>query len=353
MNNILVFGIGNYYEKKKKSLTEAYNIIAFIDNKKSGIIDNVPIITPSEIIKFDYDYIIIMSGAAFVQMTNQLIDLGVEVNKILYGLNFDPYLSAEEHLFGENGRIFINEDKEICYITKGEPKVEIAIRTMEEFFGVREIFGGKIYGYNINYSNGEVVIDIGLNIGDSALYFAMQDKVTNVYGFEPFKETFKQAQRNIKRNKNISEKIKIYQYGMGKEDKKIEITYNPNMSCGMSTDVTSNEHAICNYLEWGLIDTEKSKISNVEIKNVSNIVKSIMDNHLKECYILKMDCEGAEYEIIQKLSDSMHLSKFSIIMLEWHYSGSKLIEDLLVKNGFSYFIFNKVKGMGVIYAYNK
>ena len=49
-----------------------------------------------------------------------------------------------------------------------------------------------------------------------------------------------------------------------------------------------------------------------------------------------MDCEGEEYQIMNRLSQANILNEFSFIMLEWHYLGNKSILDLLKAAGFSY-----------------
>ena len=64
-----------------------------------------------------------------------------------------------------------------------------------------------------------------------------------------------------------------------------------------------------------------------------------------------MDCEGEEYQIMNRLSQANILNKFSFIMLEWHYLGNKSILELLKVAGFSYWCENKNNDMGLIYAY--
>jgi len=81
--------------------------------------------------------------------------------------------------------------------------------------------------------------------------------------------------------------------------------------------------------------------------------EKIFKKYQKREYILKMDCDGPEYEILEKMNKEELLNKFSIIMLEWHYNGTEIIEEYLKKNNFVYFNFKKSNNIGTIYAFNK
>ena len=50
-----------------------------------------------------------------------------------------------------------------------------------------------------------------------------------------------------------------------------------------------------------------------------------------------MDCEGAEYEIFENLSESNLLGKIDVLIIEWHDKGAKSIENTLLKFGFNVF----------------
>ena len=56
-----------------------------------------------------------------------------------------------------------------------------------------------------------IVIDIGANIGDSAIYFALKD-AKEIIALEPFTNNFESAKRNIVENK-LDQKIKVLQAG--------------------------------------------------------------------------------------------------------------------------------------------
>ena len=68
--------------------------------------------------------------------------------------------------------------------------------------------------YKINFNSKAIVIDIGLNIGASALFFSQYENIEHIYAFEPFKETYEQAIDNLKLNKNLQNKITGHNYGL-------------------------------------------------------------------------------------------------------------------------------------------
>ncbi|WP_313340226.1 glycosyltransferase family 4 protein [Lacrimispora sp.] len=84
MKKVIVFGTGTYYEQRKKYL-ENVDIIAFLDNdinKQGNLLDGVEIISPKDLNKLSYDYIILMSMYQY-DMKKQLLNLSVLSNKIL------------------------------------------------------------------------------------------------------------------------------------------------------------------------------------------------------------------------------------------------------------------------------
>jgi hypothetical protein len=68
---------------------------------------------------------------------------------------------------------------------------------------------------------------------------------------------------------------------------------------------------------------------------------------------LKIDCEGAEYEIIQKLSDTNLLADIDILLIEWHDKGAKMLEDILIANDFRIISRHLTSITGMIYAFKK
>lgn len=84
----IIFGVGNYYQKRKNELAryEQIEIVAFSDNNNTlwgEFIDGFQVISPESIINSSFDNILIMSTHE-ESIFSQLIQLGIEESKILF-----------------------------------------------------------------------------------------------------------------------------------------------------------------------------------------------------------------------------------------------------------------------------
>lgn len=96
MINIIIFGTGLFYQRRKKSLPECTNIVAFIDNNikvQGNLLDGSIIINPSDLSSLTYDYVILASIVPN-EMKKQLLEMGIDEKKILY---WEQYVSENSH----------------------------------------------------------------------------------------------------------------------------------------------------------------------------------------------------------------------------------------------------------------
>jgi len=190
------------------------------------------------------------------------------------------------------------------------------------FYGARNDGDiGRIFGsedYKILKPENEIVVDIGANIGDSSIYFAL-NRAKHVIALEPYPSTFNLAVQNIKVN-NLNDKITILNSGYGKASEKVKVDEKMRDTLG------------------------KILISSNEGKEVRLYSLEMLINEfdIKEA-VLKMDCEGCEYTILNE--DDVVLKKFKRIVLEFHY-GYKNIESKLKHAGFSTEVLSIQKSRG-------
>lgn len=104
MNNIIIFGSGDYYQKYKRCFTKE-TILAIADNNKDKIgtfIDGIKVISPYDIDKYDYDKVIICT-IYLKSIEEQLIKLGISNDKISYYFEYhiisDKKYECEDNLF--------------------------------------------------------------------------------------------------------------------------------------------------------------------------------------------------------------------------------------------------------------
>jgi len=192
---------------------------------------------------------------------------------------------------------------------------------------LEEIFRDEEYNFDMGAA--AVVIDIGMNIGLAALYFAAHGDVGAVYGFEPFKPTFEQAKFNFKINAPIAGKIHPFAYGLGREDKSLVLEYYPRSPGKMSTVKSFDEiHPSRKY------ETRKE---TVQIKNAANDIRAIIERHKDKNILIKCDTEGSEKEIFECLDAEGVLHAIDMIIVEYHFSYDVVLQDILKRNNFVFF----------------
>ena len=219
--------------------------------------------------------------------------------------------------------------------------LQFYIESWEEFFILCEVFVDKDYNF---FSNQDfILIDIGGNIGVTSLFFSQKQNIRKIYSFEPVKNTYENALINFNLNNDLSSKIELFNYGIGDSDKKEIFLYDKNVKG--NTGIRGAKSI--NYK----ISETKEKIE-VLIKNASTIFSEIILKNQEDNFVFKIDCEGAEYEILKNLDENNLIQRVSIFMIEWHDEGSGILEQILVKNNFVVFSRDLESNSGMLHAYN-
>jgi FkbM family methyltransferase len=149
---------------------------------------------------------------------------------------------------------------------------------------------------------GKEVVDVGANIGDTAIYFALNG-AKQVYAFEPYPFSYKIALKNIRLNK-LEKKVTLLNEAIGKENKTICIDGN--------------------YKNTGSDDLKEFKRGKkIKVTTLEEIVKRFK---LKDA-VLKIDCEGCEYPTLLNTPNEV-LRNFEQIMIEYHYGYLNLKKKL-------------------------
>jgi len=252
------------------------------------------------------------------------------------GENFPKFLLKSVHLIK---KLAILDDFSISY-SNGEwichiEGLDFVLNCYEELFILVEIF---IEGtYNVEINQPFTFIDIGMNVGVASLFFAKKIECKRVVAFEPFHPTLSFARKNLERN-NIAQKIKVIETGLGYPARTVKINYSEEIKGRMGINCATS------YIR------EKTNVreEKLHIMDVFEALNDITDEKL----ILKIDCEGSEYEILDRLSDTGLLTRFDIIMIEWHIKGSASLKKPLLDNNFKIVSMDKHDyNTGMIYAF--
>ena len=217
--------------------------------------------------------------------------------------------------------------------------LQIYVESSEEFFIIKEVFIEK--DYNLLSNENFVVFDIGMNIGISSLFFALQKNVTQIYSFEPVVPTYNQAVYNRNLNPSCAAKIAAFNFGLGGATRVEKVLYNAQAkgNCGIRLDASL------------VLDKNNAAEIEIQIKNIGEILPDLLAKHANQKKVLKIDCEGAEYEILEKLSQLNLLADVDVLLIEWHDKGAKILEDLLIANDFKVISRYLTSITGMIYAF--
>ena len=201
---------------------------------------------------------------------------------------------------------FVNEGGEL--FAKNE-KVQFKINDEEELFILSEVFLEGAYNLISPTQKKIALIDVGMNVGITTLFFASKENVDKVFSFEPFQPTFSMALQNIYLNKEVSAKIHANNFGLAKEDAEITVSYSPKEKGRMGTKgLPTSEGYIAKSVSSQLMHL---KAADEEFSNIKEQVK----DHFVVC---KIDTEGAEYEIIDSLHNANLLTIADVYFIEWH-----------------------------------
>jgi len=186
---------------------------------------------------------------------------------------------------------------------------------------IREVFVKS--EYNLDIGRESVLIDIGMNRAAVSLRFATNDNIKSVYGFEPFRPTFELAKRNLELNPQLSRKIHASNIGLGRKELTLELPYMNNATGGMSTT-----HDVCK-------GERNAKKETVVIKDAAKEIAPILEDNKNKYIIVKCDCEGAEFEIFERLNEENIVGRIDVVMMEYHFEKPARLVNILAENGFA------------------
>jgi FkbM family methyltransferase len=127
------------------------------------------------------------------------------------------------------------------------------------------------------------VLDIGANVGVTALYFSQIFPNANIFAFEPAPDNFAVLVKNVANCK----RIRAFNFGLGAKDATLELfaSDNPVNFGGYSLHATGS-------------DTSR-KVS-IPVRNVAAVLREIA---LDSVDVVKIDTEGAEWDILTAIPE--------------------------------------------------
>ncbi len=153
-------------------------------------------------------------------------------------------------------------------------------------------------------------IDIGACIGEFCVWLA--GKGVKCIAFEPV--NFEAAKSNFLLN-NVEDKVTLYNYGLGSEDKKV-------------------------YFDVKKVVTSSSRIDRSRMDEPGNIQITTLDKILppgtfndKDNVVIKLDVEGMELDVLEGAKHILQTTKKLAVIFEHTVSGNDEIRDKLLSFG--------------------
>ena len=212
-------------------------------------------------------------------------------------------------------KIYFKLSKKKFSIFETRSGLKIMIRTNStDLMALTNVW--MINEYNVDdyeLKENDTVIDIGAHIGLFSLRVSSFCTKGKIFSYEPIKENFECLISNLKLNQ--LEHILPSNLAVSSDSSKLDIFLNDDES----------GHSIF---------SKKNK--KISVKSIS--LKEIFDkNDIMTCKLLKLDCEGSEYSIIDALPLE-YFKRIDNIVIEYHLADSK--------PEYSKKLINKIKNAG-------
>lgn len=193
--------------------------------------------------------------------------------------------------------------------------VMVHVDAIEDMQLINEVFFMHIY--NFSFPKNCIVIDVGMNVGMAALFFATMSHVEKVYGFEPFRAPYLRAMDNFQLNPILSMKIKTNNFGLSNKFEELDVLAEELQTIGTSIRGTgSGQHERIQVRDAGA--ELKELIADAAIRGIG--------------VVIKIDCEGSEFPIFESILREDLLKGIDAMMIEWHkwWSKEKTQLDLML-----------------------
>ncbi len=185
---------------------------------------------------------------------------------------------------------------------------KIKIRsTGTDYHEVISVLSGKDYPlekFKDSLPKNPVIVDVGAFIGDFVLYVSAFFPKAKIYALEPHPISFQLLRENIQLN-HLND-VSSLQLAVGKQ----------SGICTFRLEENANESSL-----------DFSETNNTTFKTlVTTLPSLIRDQKIKHIHLLKIDCEGCEYQLIKNfISDK----KMDMVVLEYHQIQTHTPEELI------------------------
>ena len=216
-------------------------------------------------------------------------------------------------------KLGMTKDDPLVFIARNNIIFEVPKRLHHEF---KEIFLENAYsiGLRKKLRKNPTIIDIGANVGFFTMFAASKYPNCTVYAYEPIESNFRQLQKN--KELNSTNKIHCFNKALCGHRGTIKIRFDAADSFTTSATIlntTENEDKLSKTKQY-----ENIKAIEVPCLRLFDVFE---EHKIDRCDLLKLDCEGAEYEVLYNAPEEV-LSNIDQMAIEVH-EGKGSNENLL------------------------
>ena len=216
----------------------------------------------------------------------------------------------------------------------GSDYLTVRYRNTCDLYLLEELYLQKMYDGDYY---GSFVIDVGGYIGETALFFA-QRGARRVFCVEPAPDNFRLLEQNISQS-SFKDKIVIIRAAILDKDGSVEFYMNRQRPTGSH---------VANCHDFMKSRTRSDLKYNVQAMSFQSLLEY---TGLEEVDVVKLDCEGSEYDILLGTPDSV-LKRVRKYIIEYHNGPDVLVKRL---DELGYKVRGKFRGgaVGLLYAERK
>jgi FkbM family methyltransferase len=184
---------------------------------------------------------------------------------------------------------------QVIYVFRNGTRFMAARNDLQAINVINHIWSHEVYArLRGEIQKGDTIIDIGAHIGAFSVFASTRAEWVKVYSYEPFEQNFLFLTENIRLN-GLKD-VKAFQ---------LAVTGTGGLTKLYINEKRSTEHT-----------TAQSKPFYVEVDSIT-LDEALDSNEIDKCDLLKMDCEGAEYEILLSARENT-MKRIKKISLEYH-----------------------------------
>jgi FkbM family methyltransferase len=165
----------------------------------------------------------------------------------------------------------------------------------------KDIIDGNHDKFFFNYLHkfdlrSKTVFEIGAHIGYHAMMFAqLVGEAGYVHAFEPNVYNRERLQLILSKNRDLSQRIKIYEFAVSDKIGEIQLSFSPNIDDGKSSgSFIAGSHTPFKKDVYDKIGFNKVNVKTITLDQLSSIIGNDIDP-----FLIKIDVEGAEHLVLQ------------------------------------------------------